>query len=201
MKFGSWDRRLVPVIGAVLVVVVSAAYGHVRLAEEEQNISRQRSATMAETTRSRSAQAALAADRNYLMERRELGQAMAASGFLDDQDRLAVSQAIEALGIRHRLNRLRISFAPEEVSGDRFTLGDSAMIVSTPVSMTLDAAREDDLYGFLDDLPAQFSGVAMIESASIRRGAGGSVTKAKLVIRWQTVRGIADDAAVADARQ
>ncbi|MFP6759911.1 MAG: hypothetical protein VCC99_17105 [Alphaproteobacteria bacterium] len=200
MKFGSWDRRLVPVIGAVLVVV-SAAYGHVRLAEEEQNISRQRSATMAETTRSRSAQAALAADRNYLMERRELGQAMAASGFLDDQDRLAVSQAIEALGIRHRLNRLRISFAPEEVSGDRFTLGDSAMIVSTPVSMTLDAAREDDLYGFLDDLPAQFSGVAMIESASIRRGAGGSVTKAKLVIRWQTVRGIADDAAVADARQ
>ena len=201
MKFGSWDRRLVPVIGAVLVVVVSAAYGHVRLAEEEQNISCQRSATMAETTRSRSAQAALAADRNYLMERRELGQAMPASGFLDDQDRLAVSQAIEALGIRHRLNRLRISFAPEEVSGDRFTLGDSAMIVSTPVSMTLDAAREDDLYGFLDDLPAQFSGVAMIESASIRRGAGGSVTKAKLVIRWHTVRGIADDAAVADARQ
>ena len=67
--------------------------------------------------------------------------------------------------------------------------------------MTLDAAREDDLYGILDDLPAQFSGVAMIESASIRRGAGGSVTKAKLVIRWQTVRGIADDAAVADARQ
>ena len=201
MKFGSWDRRLVPVIGAVIVVVISAAYGHVRLAEEEQSISRQRSATMAETTRSRTAQADLAADRDYLLERVELGQAMATSGFLDDQDRLAVSQAIEALGIRHRLNRLRISFAPEEVSGDRFTLGDSAVIVSTPVSMTLDAAREDDLYGFLDDLPAQFSGVAMIESASIRRGAGGSVTKAKLVIRWQTVRGIADDAAVADARQ
>ena len=144
MKFGSWDRRLVPVIGAVIVVVISAAYGHVRLAEEEQSISRQRSATMAETTRSRTAQADLAADRDYLLARVELGQAMAASGFLDDQDRLAVSQAIEALGIRHRLNRLRISFAPEEVSGDRSTLGDSAVIVTTPVSVTLDAAREGD---------------------------------------------------------
>ena len=184
MKFGSWDRRLVPVIGAVIVVVISAAYGHVRLAEEEQSISRQRSATMAETTRSRTAQADLAADRDYLLERVELGQAMAASGFLDDQDRLAVSQAIEALGIRHRLNRLRISFAPEVVSGDRSTLGDSAVIVTTPVSVTLDAAREDDLYGFLDDLPAQFTGVAIIESASVGRGAGGSVTKAKLAIRW-----------------
>ena len=201
MKFGSWDRRLVPVIGAVIVVVISAAYGHVRLAEEEQSISRQRSATMAETTRSRTAQADLAADRDYLLERVELGQAMAASGFLDDQDRLAVSQAIEALGIRHRLNRLRISFAPEVVSGDRSTLGDSAVIVTTPVSVTLDAAREDDLYGFLDDLPAQFTGVAIIESASVGRGAGGLVTKAKLAIRWQTVRGIADDAALVDARQ
>ena len=201
MKFGSWDRRLVPVIGAVIVVVISAAYGHVRLAEEEQSISRQRSATMAETTRSRTAQADLAADRDYLLERVELGQAMAASGLLDDQDRLAVSQAIEALGIRHRLNRLRISFAPEVVSGDRSTLGDSAVIVTTPVSVTLDAAREDDLYGFLDDLPAQFTGVAIIESASVGRGAGGLVTKAKLAIRWQTVRGIADDAALVDARQ
>ena len=50
----------------------------------------------------------------------------------------------------------------------------------------------------------------MLENAPFRLKGGvniswdnrtGSVTKAKLAIRWQTVRGIADDAALVDSRQ
>lgn len=202
MRFGIWDRRLVPVVGAVVLLLISASYGSFRMAEEEGKVSRERRGTMSETTRSRTMQAALAAERDYLLAHPEPTREIAASGFLERQDRLAVSQAVEALGAQHRLISLRVSFAPEEVIDDRAYLGDATVIISTPVSVNLSAANEDDAYGFIDALLTQFSGVAIVESASIRRGVGGSdgwSAKATLAIRWETVRAVADAAALTDA--
>jgi len=199
---GRWDRRFVPVIGALILVVLSAWYGHVRLSDELSTVSNQRRSTMAETTKSRTAQMALTADRDYLMENSAASQAMAAARFLDRQDRLAVSAAIEALGDTHRLNRLQLRISPEEEIVDRPYLGSGSVVVSTPILITAEATSDTDMGDFINALPDQFNGVLIVETASVRHmsiGPGKSSVKARLEMLWQTLRTPVDDPDMAEA--
>jgi hypothetical protein len=201
---GPWDRRLVPVIGALILVVPSAWYGYVRLSEELAAVSNQRRATMAETTRSRAAHMALTADRDFLMENSTRSQAMAAARFLDPQDRLRISTAVEALGVTHRLDRLQLRISPEEVISDQPDLVSGSVVVSTPVLITAETANDADMDEFLTAVPEQFNGVVVVETATLRRvtnGAGKSSVKARLELRWQTLRSPAEGADMAETER
>jgi hypothetical protein len=191
------DTRVVLPVTVVALVALAIWYGNARFAADVERLELNKGAMLAEIDRLRARAGTLDADRRYLVDREADAAAMRAAGFAAPQDRLAVSEALESLGIEYRINRLRVSFAPEQVVADRPYTGGVVELVSTPVSITLDAASEADVLGFLDALPGVFSGVATVESLRLRRAGGGgaarpghraSVISAQVALRWETVR-------------
>jgi hypothetical protein len=195
------DTRLLLPVTAVALVALAVWYGNARLAADVERLELDKRTMLAEIVRLEARAEALDDDLRTIREREADAAALRAARFAAPQDRLAVSEALDALGIEHRINRLRVSFAPEEVIVDRPYTGGVVELVSTPVSITLDAASEGDVLGFLDALPALFSGVATAESLRLRRVGDGeaqapepasghrpSVMSAQIALRWETVR-------------
>lgn len=188
------DTRLLLPVTAVAVVALAVWFGNARLAADVERLEAGKRALLAETARLRERTETLDADLGTIRARKSDLEALRAAGFTAPQDRLAVSEALDALGLAHRIKRLRVSLAPEEAITDRPYTGGIVELVSTPVSITLDAAAEADMLAFLDALPGVFSGVATVETLALRRAGETasahrpSAMSAQIALRWETVR-------------
>jgi len=199
------DRRGIPALIAVILLIAFAAYGHLVLAAEINALNRRAEAMRAETATVRAEAADLAADRDTVAERRETLAAMNAAGFMRPQDRLGAAQAIEALAAAHGLLRLRADIAPEETASRRPPAAGEVVAIATPVSVSVVAPDMASALAFLDALPDRLSGIATVESATLRRqdanpaNAAARVT-GEIALVWHTVRTAGPEAELAAAR-
>jgi hypothetical protein len=211
MNQGGSDKRLLLPGIVVVLAILGAWYGDLLLGEEQQRLDIAQRVSESEISRIRAARVALAADQQFLMDNRAAAEAMQSAKFLEPQDRLQLTQAVQALGAAHGLNRVRVSVEPEQVLADMPYASETVALVSTPVSINLDAASERDVLAVLERLPGLFSGVAIVETAHLRGVSAHAqqvgadqrptVMTAQIVVRWQTLKSMADGSDLTSAGQ
>lgn len=160
------------VIGILVLFVLCGAVGATLffyVLPHKEKVERDLRVTKASVAASRAEIEKLHQDITFFEEQKNLYENLVSIGFFSDQDRFDAQKRIEAIQDRANILRMHYNISPARVKENAYAANADHVVLTTAVTVDVDALDDVDFYSFMYWLDNAFTGQSSITGFDIER--------------------------------